>query len=89
MPRGRPFTKGNPGRPPGIPNKVTREIRAAIEEAFEKRGGAAYLAKLPDDLFVRLIVRLLPIQVEGSGDDRRPIAMRWLGDDDEPAPGAA
>ena len=26
-PRGRPFAKGNPGKPPGTQNKVTREVK--------------------------------------------------------------
>lgn len=30
--RGRPFAKGNPGRPPGIPNKLTRDVKQFLDD---------------------------------------------------------
>jgi len=35
-----------PGRPKGSANKITKDIREAISEAFEKAGGVDYLVKL-------------------------------------------
>ena len=29
---GRPFQKGNPGRPPGIPNKLTRDVKQFLDD---------------------------------------------------------
>jgi len=38
-PRGRPFAKGNPGRPPGGPNKVTVEFRETVRKLLEDNAG--------------------------------------------------
>jgi hypothetical protein len=35
-PRGRPFQSGNPGRPPGSKNKVTRALEQLAEEQAEQ-----------------------------------------------------
>lgn len=85
MPRGRPFVKGQ--KPPpgatrkGVPNRVTKTLREAIEASFEARGGSKYLEGLDDRDYVGLLGKLLPLQIEG-GDPNRPVTMRWLGDDD-------
>jgi hypothetical protein len=47
--RGRPFAKGNPGRPPGARNKATVEVRDAAralveDEAYRERLRARLLA---------------------------------------------
>lgn len=77
--RGRPFAKGNSGRPKGAVNKVTRNLREAIEESFEARGGAEYLAGLKDRDYCALLGRLLPLQIEG-GDPDRPVVFSWEGE---------
>lgn len=66
--------KKGPGRPKGSPNKITKNIRSAVEEAFQKAGGAEYLYKLAVDdpkTFVPLLAKLLPMQV--SGDPENPV----------------
>lgn len=51
------------GRPKGAPNRMTREMREVVREAFEKAGGVEYLERLARDrpeVFVRLLSKLIP-----------------------------
>lgn len=67
--------KKGPGRPKGSANKITKNIKQAIEEAFNNAGGVEYLEKLAKDdprTFVPLLAKLLPLQVAGDADN--PIA---------------
>jgi len=60
------------GRPKGATNKMTRTIKAAIEEAFTKVGGADYLAKMAVQqpaAFMTLLGKVLPTQMEHSNPD--------------------
>lgn len=60
------------GRPKGATNKMTRTIKAAIEEAFKKVGGADYLARMADEqpaAFMTLLGKVLPTQLEHSNPD--------------------
>src|SRR6056297_765581 len=57
------------GRKKGIPNKMTADIKAAIVEAFGRKGGADYLMQVADDkpeVFCQLLGKVLPMQVTGS-----------------------
>lgn len=67
MPKGRKYG----GRVKGTPNKTTVEVKAALEEAFDKLGGVESLVawgKSRRDLFYAMWVKLLPknINVKGS-----------------------
>lgn len=56
-----------PGRKPGIPNKLTRDVKAAIEQAFENVGGVEYLqkqAKENPQAFLTLLGKLIPKDVK-------------------------
>lgn len=58
------------GRQAGTPNKTTQEVKAALEEAFEKRGGVPALIAWADqspDEFYKLWAKLLPKDVQVSG----------------------
>lgn len=58
-----------PGRPKGAANKITREIKEAVCEAFEKAGGVEYLvniAKTNPTVFCTLLGRVIPQQVNGT-----------------------
>ena len=63
-PRGRPFTPGNPGRPPGSKNKTTRMLEQLIEgqaEQFVEK--LKELALAGDVACLRIIIdRLIPLQ---------------------------
>jgi hypothetical protein len=65
------FKPGQPrperaGRKAGTPNRSTQAVREALVEAFERRGGVEYLTTLDDDIFARLLVRLIPNEVSAK-----------------------
>jgi hypothetical protein len=64
--------KPGPGRPPGLPNKATRALKAAILDAFEKVGGEAYLVRVAQEdpkTFCTLLGKVLPMQLAGDPDN--------------------
>lgn len=72
-----PKPKGKPGRPKGVPNKLTREIKGMIEGALADVGGQAYLARQANEnpvAFLGLVGKVLPLQIQGSKDN--PIEHR-------------
>ena len=80
------FKKGQSGnlagRPRGIPNKVTTELRQAILEVLEAAGGkdgaVGYLTKLAhsnSSAFCALLGRVLPSTIAGSEKDGK-LGMR-------------
>jgi hypothetical protein len=51
------------GRQKGTPNKTTRDMKAAIMEAFERAGGVDYLHALANDeprTFATLLAKVMP-----------------------------
>lgn len=65
----RPENRGNAGkgRKKGVPNKATASVKAALVEAFEKRGGVPALlawANTEPTEFYKLWVRMLPQDVD-------------------------
>ena len=71
-------TKGNqgnlpgagPGRPKGIPNKMTIEVKQMILDALEGAGGVTYLieqAREKPAAFLALVGKILPLQLTGEG----------------------
>jgi hypothetical protein len=57
------------GRPKGVPNKLTRTIKEAIEAAFEQVGGHEYLARMAEDqptAFMALLGKAMPTQIDAS-----------------------
>ena len=77
----RPNTGGKrpgSGRKKGSPNKFTMEIKSAIVEAFERKGGAEYLMKVADEkpeVFCSLLGKVLPMQITGDGGG--PLIISW------------
>lgn len=62
--RGTPFKKGNPGKPKGSSNKLTRDAKQAFQYAFDKIGGADQLAAWAKDNtgeFYKLFARMIPV----------------------------
>lgn len=66
------------GRKKGVPNKATASVKAAIIEAFEKRGGVPALVQWAADdptEFYKLWGRIAPTEVEVSGPQGGPVEM--------------
>lgn len=59
-----------PGRPRGIPNKITASAREAFQIAFDGIGGADALrdwAKKNPDKFYPIYAKLIPVEVAHTG----------------------
>jgi hypothetical protein len=55
------------GRKPGVPNKLTADIRASILEAYNLAGGAQYLltqSQANPQAFMALIGKVIPREIE-------------------------
>jgi hypothetical protein len=62
----------SPGRPKGVPNKMTAEVKQMILAALEQAGGVEYLARQADDkpaAFLALVGKVMPLQVNGPGEN--------------------
>ena len=69
--------KRGPGRPKGSPNKLSRDIKQAVIEAFEQAGGKDYLARQAKEnpqAFMTLLGKVLPTQITGDPDN--PVVTR-------------
>jgi hypothetical protein len=72
-------TRGNlpgagPGRPKGVPNKATTQLKDMILTALSNAGGAEYLEARANDprtaaAFLGLVGKVLPMTVQGPGPD--------------------
>lgn len=75
------FGKGNPGKPKGAVNKVTKELKEMILQALENKGGVSYLeqqAEANPNAFLTLIGKVLPMTVQGPGEGGgHLIEVRW------------
>lgn len=64
------------GRKPGVPNKITTDVRNAIVEAFELAGGVQYLQSLvatDPKAFCTLLGKTVPTMV--GGDANNPLQL--------------
>jgi len=64
--------QAGPGRPKGVPNKLTADIKAMILGALEAKGGQKYLEEQADKnpiAFMGLIAKVLPMQVSADPDN--------------------
>jgi hypothetical protein len=90
MPRGSKPGERRGGRQKGTPNKITQDLKAALEGAFNEVGGQAYLAQVAREnpqVFCTLLGKILPNETKHSGAiaipagvDRPPRETReeWL-----------
>lgn len=63
--------KAGPGRPKGMPNKATKELKDMILAALDESGGVDYLVQRARDprtaaAFLGLIGKVLPMNVTGT-----------------------
>lgn len=72
-----------PGRPKGVPNKLTASVKEAIEAAFHGVGGAEYLMRQAEEnpqAFMTLLGKIIPAQVQAefTGKNGGPVAVAAL-----------
>jgi hypothetical protein len=66
------------GRVKGVPNKVTGELKEMILQALDGAGGVKYLQRQADaspTAFLSLVGKVLPLQVNASGDMRIEVVV--------------
>ena len=85
--------KAGPGRPKGLQNKMTVEVKQMILDALEGAGGVDYLTERANDprtaaAFLSLVGKVLPMQVTGAdgGPLQQAIKVSFVG---SPVPGEA
>lgn len=64
------------GRKPGIPNKISGDLKAMIMGALDREGGIAYLQDVAQNdrkAFCALLGRVLPMTVQG--DPEAPLTL--------------
>jgi uncharacterized protein DUF5681 len=77
----KPGESGNPaGRPAGVPNKLTADIKAMVLQALEESGGVAYLKAQAENnpvAFMSMLGRILPLQVSGDPEQPLKLEISW------------
>lgn len=71
--------KPGPGRPKGSQNKITRDMREMMWQAFENKGGVSYLEEQADEnpkAFMTLLAKMIPNTVEVDPTDGVRVAER-------------
>lgn len=62
----------SPGRPKGVPNKLTTEVKQMVLDALSEVGGVSYLVEQAREkpvAFIGLIGKIIPLQVNGAGEN--------------------
>lgn len=80
--------KAGPGRPRGVPNKSTASVKAALQAAFDERGGVPALLDWADGEpteFYKLWAKMLPTEVTGKDGAAFSITVKY----EDPAPDAS
>ena len=77
------FKKGDPraGRPKGVPNKISGELKDMILTALSNKGGVTYLERQADEspnAFLGLVGKILPLQVTGEDGKAVPVAVTFV-----------
>ena len=82
MPRGENLKGvGGPGRPKGLQNKLTVEIKTMIESALIEVGGQQYLenlARTKPEIFASLLSKIIPRSLNLSSANRRIVDFKFI-----------
>lgn len=76
---GKTKTSGQ-GRPKGVPNKVTGQLKEMILQALDGAGGVEYLqaqASANPGPFLTLIGKVLPLQLTGANEGAIELIVKW------------
>ena len=71
-----PRPKAGPGRPKGLKNKLTRDVKEMVIGALAAKGGQKYLEEQAEKnpvAFMSLIAKIIPTQV--AGDPENPLHL--------------
>lgn len=68
------------GRKPGVPNKLSGDLKTMILDALGREGGIAYLQQVAQEdrkAFCALLGRVLPMTVIGDKDQPVALTISW------------
>jgi len=70
-----PFQKGNPGRPTGALNKITRSVKERVLDAFEQlqedeKNNLLAWAKSEPTEFYKIAAKLIPAEINAHIDNK-------------------
>lgn len=71
-----------PGRPKGVPNKATAQVKEMILAALDQSGGVEYLVQRANDprtasAFLTLVGKVLPMTVAGDAESPVKVEFTW------------
>ena len=72
-----------PGRPKGVPNKSSKQLKEMILAALDASGGVDYLVQRANDertagAFLSLVGKVLPMTVAGDAESPVKVEFTWV-----------